>query len=140
MNLARRKIRSGIVTPNSVEDISRTIHELRVFKQKSEFTNLQQAANVSAQAHVQAMAAACKPGMMEYEIQAKLECCFLENGCSTAYPSIVASGENACVLHYIENSRRMQDGDLLLIDAGGGIRLLCSRYHPNISSQWKIHG
>ncbi len=117
MNLARRKIRSGIVTPNSVEDISRTIHELRVFKQKSEFTNLQQAANVSARAHVQAMAA-CKPGMMEYEIQAKLECCFRENGCSTAYPSIVASGENACVLHYIENSRQMQDGDLLLIDAG----------------------
>ena len=117
MNSARRKIRSGIAVPTSLVDISRTIHELRMFKQKSEFSNMQHAARVSARAHMQAMAV-CQPGMMEFEIQAKLECCFRENGCRTAYPSIVASGANACVLHYIENSRLMQDGDLLLIDAG----------------------
>src|SRR5436190_1127033 len=62
---------------------------------------------------------AARPGMHEYEVQAVLEYVFRVNGSArNAYPSIVASGPNACVLHYVENTRRMQDGDLLLIDAG----------------------
>ncbi len=117
LNTARRQIRSGIATPNSIVDISRTIHEQRLFKQHAEFKSLEHAADVSVQAHLRAMQT-CEPGMMEYEIQANLESCFRENGCDFAYPSIVASGANACVLHYVQNSRKMQDGDLLLIDAG----------------------
>lgn len=117
MNAAKKKIRSGIVVPGTIEDVSRTIHELRLFKQEDEYDHLEHAAKVSARAHLQAMKT-CRPGMMEYQIQAKIECCFRENGCHTAYPSIVASGANACILHYIDNTQRVQDGDLLLIDAG----------------------
>ena len=60
-----------------------------------------------------------RPGMYEYQVQAAVEFVFRSQGSPRdAYPSIVASGANACILHYVENQRRMEDGDLLLIDAG----------------------
>ena len=60
-----------------------------------------------------------RPGVYEYQVQAEIEHIFRkEGGIGIAYPSIVASGENACILHYIENDRQIQDGELLLIDAG----------------------
>jgi Xaa-Pro aminopeptidase len=65
---------------------------------------------------------ACKPGMMEYQIEAELEYEFLKGGAhSSAYPSIVAGGANSCILHYTENRDKLVDGDLLLIDAGAEI-------------------
>ena len=79
---------------------------------------MRKAAEIAVEAHNYAMDIA-KPGSYEYEIQAEMERIFrLRGGNGPAYPSIVASGVNACVLHYIENTRQMQDNELLLIDAG----------------------
>jgi Xaa-Pro aminopeptidase len=73
---------------------------------------------ISAEAHLRAMEFA-RPGCYEYEVQAEIEHIFrLRGAMGVAYPSIVASGSNACVLHYIKNDRQMQDNELLLIDAG----------------------
>jgi Xaa-Pro aminopeptidase len=64
--------------------------------------------------------ATVRPGLYEYEVQAVIEYHFRRGGCHRwGYPSIVASGPNATVLHYESNSRRLGDGDLLLVDAGG---------------------
>jgi Xaa-Pro aminopeptidase len=79
---------------------------------------MRRAGRISASAHVRAMRAT-RPGRFEYEIEAELLHAFRAAGSeSPAYPSIVASGPNACVLHYVSNDRRMEAGDLLLIDAG----------------------
>src|SRR5262245_39848454 len=73
---------------------------------------------IAGEAHIEAMRYA-GPGMYEYEVQAALEFVFRRRGSPrNAYPSIVAFGPNACILHYTENNRRLEDGALLLIDAG----------------------
>lgn len=95
------------------------LHPLRRCKSKAEIACLQQAADHSTVAHHAAMQV-CRPGAMEYELEATLEYHFRRQGCSApAYSSIVAGGENACILHYIDNQRPLRDGDLVLIDAGG---------------------
>ena len=94
------------------------VNEMRLFKSKAEIGVMSKAAKVSAAAHERAMRI-CRPGMREYEIEAELLYVFTRAGCrAAAYPSIVAGGANACTLHYTENSDRLRDGDLLLIDAG----------------------
>ena len=94
------------------------VHEMRLFKSKAEVGLISKAAQVSAAAHERAMRV-CRPGMTEYQIEAELLHEFTRAGCrSAAYPSIVAGGANACTLHYTNNTDRLRDGDLLLIDAG----------------------
>lgn len=116
--IALRKIgRTGrplwpIVDPTDI------LGEMRLFKTKAEIDRLQIAGQISAEAHINAMRIT-KPGMYEYEVEGVLYHAFRAHGAAReGYGSIVASGANACVLHYTENSRRMQDKDLLLIDAG----------------------
>ena len=77
---------------------------------------MQIAANISAEAHTLAMQNV-KPEMMEYALEAELNYIFGKNGCVPAYNSIVGGGENACILHYVENNKPLKDGDLVLIDA-----------------------
>ena len=94
------------------------VHEMRLFKSKAEVGAMSKAAEVSAAAHRRAMRI-CRPGMSEYEIEAELLHEFTRAGCrAAAYPSIVAGGANACTLHYTENTGRLRDRDLLLVDAG----------------------
>ena len=94
------------------------VHEMRLFKSKAEIGAMSKAAEVSAAAHERAMRI-CRPGMSEYQIEAELLYEFTRAGCrAAAYPSIVAGGANACTLHYTDNSARLRDRDLLLIDAG----------------------
>jgi Xaa-Pro aminopeptidase len=94
------------------------IHELRLRRSPAELARHRRACEISRDAHVEAMRFA-RPGLHEYEVQAALEFVFRAGGSPrNGYPSIVASGPNACILHYTENRRRMEDGDLLLIDAG----------------------
>jgi Xaa-Pro aminopeptidase len=94
------------------------VHEMRLFKSKAEIRVMSKAAEVSAAAHERAMRV-CRPGMCEYQIEAELLHEFTRAGCrAPAYPSIVAGGANACTLHYTDNSSRLRDRDLLLIDAG----------------------
>jgi len=114
----RSKQRTGVHAPSEIVDLGHLLHEMRLVKRKDEIRLMQQAANISSAAHIRAMQAT-RPGRFEYQVQAELECEFRLGGSEwPAYPSIVAGGENACILHYTENNCELKDGDLLLIDAG----------------------
>jgi len=117
VNQLRAKSRAGVHTPGEFVALDHLLHDMRLFKSREEVGIMKQAARVSTQAHIRAMQA-CKPGMMEYEVEAEIEHHFQKNGCSIAYGSIVGGGANTCILHYVENDQPLNDGDLLLIDAG----------------------
>jgi hypothetical protein len=118
LNAVRAKVRSGVSAPDQIRDVRAAVNDMRLFKDDHELAIMRRAAEISSGAHARAMAAA-RPGKREYEIEAELLHEFVRNGArSPAYGSIVAAGPNACVLHYRENSRQLQDGELLLIDAG----------------------
>jgi Xaa-Pro aminopeptidase len=104
--------------PIAIEDAGTIINPMRLTKSPAELALMRKAVEISVEAHNHAFKFT-QPGRYEYEIQAEIEHIFrLRGGMGPAYPSIVASGTNACVLHYIENHSQMQDGQLLLIDAG----------------------
>ncbi|TBR58742.1 Xaa-Pro aminopeptidase [Mastigocladus laminosus UU774] len=104
--------------PIAIEDTSPILHSMRLVKSKAELEFMRKAADIAVEAHNHAMQFTA-PGLFEYEVQAEVEHIFRKRGAlGPAYPSIVASGVNACVLHYVENNRQMQDNELLLIDAG----------------------
>lgn len=104
--------------PTAIEDVGFTLHGMRMVKSEAELRLMRKAIAISVEAHNVAREMA-QPGRYEYEIQSEMEYIFRKNGAQgPAYPSIVASGENACILHYTTNNRQMQEGDLLLIDAG----------------------
>jgi Xaa-Pro aminopeptidase len=104
--------------PRAIEDVGFTLHGMRMVKSEAELALMRQAIAISVEAHAVAREMA-QPGRYEYEIQSEMEYIFRKNGAQgPAYPTIVASGENACILHYTTNNRQMQDGELLLIDAG----------------------
>jgi Xaa-Pro aminopeptidase len=108
----------GQVTPAAIEDPGPILHEMRLRRSAGELARQRRACEISREAHAEAMRFA-RPGQYEYQVQAVLEYVFRSQGSPrNGYPSIVASGPNACVLHYTENRRQMADGDLLLIDAG----------------------
>ncbi|MGQ5524981.1 aminopeptidase P N-terminal domain-containing protein [Chitinimonas sp. PSY-7] len=110
--------RGGVDTPIEFIDARAVIDEMRLLKDESEIGLMREAGRISGEAHIRAMQTA-KPGQFEYEVEAELLYHFMKQGSrSPAYGSIVASGHNATCLHYHENNRRMQAGDLLLIDAG----------------------
>ncbi|MDR2014818.1 MAG: aminopeptidase P N-terminal domain-containing protein [Azoarcus sp.] len=114
----RGKVRSGDTAPQTVHEISAMLDEMRLLKDEFEIAIMRRAGEISAAAHCRAMRAT-RPGRLEYEIEAELLYVFRAAGSQfPAYTSIVASGPNACVLHYTNNDRRMLDGELLLIDAG----------------------
>jgi len=112
--------------PVSLIDPGEILHELRLHKSAEEIELMRRAVAASAAAH-QAAVTLTRSGMYEYEIEALLEFHFRRLGATgPAYPSIVASGTNATILHYIENNRQIQDGDLLLIDAAAEYACYCS--------------
>jgi len=104
--------------PTLVRDAGEVLGELRLFKDADELARMRGSIAVACEAHRAAMRTA-KPGMREYEIEALLDYHFRRAGAAgPAYPSIVAAGANATILHYIQNDAPMDDGQLLLIDAG----------------------
>lgn len=104
--------------PVAIQDSGTILHPLRLVKSPAELQLMRKAAEISVKAHIHAQEFA-QPGRYEYEIQAEMEHLFrLQGGNGFAYPSIVASGANSCILHYIENDRQLQENDVLLIDAG----------------------
>jgi Xaa-Pro aminopeptidase len=108
----------GFATPVRIEDPGPIVHELRLRRSPAELARQRRACQISRDAHIEAMRYA-RPGLHEYQVQAAVEFVFRSEGSPRdAYPSIVASGPNACILHYVENQRRMEAGELLLIDAG----------------------
>lgn len=106
------------IGPTAIEDPAPLLHTMRQIKSQTELERMRKAAEIAVAAHNWAREFA-QPGRYEYEVQAEIEHLFRRQGAlGPAYPSIVASGANACILHYTENTRQMQDGELLLIDAG----------------------
>jgi Xaa-Pro aminopeptidase len=118
INGVRQQARSGVAAPSKIEDIRLLLDEMRLFKSPEELQIMRRAAEISGGAHLRAMQK-IRPGMNEYEVEAELLQEFRSHGAQApAYPSIVAGGGKACVLHYIENDAMLNAGDLLLIDAG----------------------
>jgi Xaa-Pro aminopeptidase len=114
----RARESGGVVAPGEFVSLKHLLHELRLFKSAKELGMMREAARITAEAHIRAMQA-CRPGLNELDLEAELTYHFMRNGArSPAYPSIVASGANACVLHYIDNRAALRKGELVLIDAG----------------------
>ncbi|HYC14591.1 MAG TPA: aminopeptidase P N-terminal domain-containing protein [Stellaceae bacterium] len=118
LNDVRAQGRAGVVAPAEIRDLRAVLDEMRLVKDDSELAVMRRAAAISVAAHERAMRAT-RPGRNEHEIEAELLYEFRRRGSQyPAYTPIVAGGANACVLHYRENSSRLADGDLLLVDAG----------------------
>jgi Xaa-Pro aminopeptidase len=118
LTAVRRQARAGVSAPSMVHELHGLLNEMRLFKDAAEITSMKQAAAISAQAHARAMRVS-RPGMTEYQIEAELLHEFRRHGSDApAYTSIVATGANACVLHYRAGAAALKDGDLVLIDAG----------------------
>jgi len=118
LNEVRKRVRTGVAAPEEIVDVRQLIDILRLVKDEHEIALMRRAAAISAGAHRRAMDRT-RVGWHEYQVEAELAHEFLRSGAqAVAYPSIVAGGPNACVLHYRDNSRQLQDGELLLIDAG----------------------
>ena len=132
----RSQTRSGINAPGELVSLEHTLHEMRLIKSPAEIKLMQKAADVSAKAHIRAMQR-CRAGRYEYQIEGEMIHEFIDNGLrAVAYPSIVAGGENACVLHYTENNALLKEGDLLLIDAGAE----CDHYAADITRTFPVSG
>jgi len=128
--------RKPIHPPQTIVDPASIIHEMRVLKSPEELEIMQTAADIAAEAHVEAMKAA-RPGMQEYQLEALIEQVFRKRGAAgPAYTSIVGAGPNATVLHYINNDAELRDGDLLLIDAGAEYK----GYASDITRTFPING
>ena len=118
LNQLRRGARRGVAAPEAIIDSSVHLHEMRLRKSDGEIATMRQAAEITKEAHLRAMAIT-RPGMREYEIDAELLHVFRKHGCERpAYESIVGSGPNATILHYRAGNRVMNDSELVLIDAG----------------------
>ncbi len=117
VNQVRGRARAGVTAPREFVSVDHLLHEMRLHKSAVEIEVMQRAAEISVQAHRRAMRVT-RPGMYEYQVEAELQHVFQRHGCTTAYPSIVGGGANGCILHYTENDAVLNDGDLLLIDAG----------------------
>ena len=130
------KVRSGIRAPDEIRDVRALLHEMRLVKDVYELATMRRAAAVSAQAHCRAMRFT-RPEQFEYQVEAELLHEFCRHGARhPAYPSIVAAGANACVLHYVDNNARLGDGDLLLIDAGCEVE----GYAADITRTFPVNG
>jgi len=110
--------RSGVAAPNAIRDVREPLNEMRLIKDVHEIALMRRAAEISCGAHRRAMRFT-SPDKFEYEVEAEFLHEFCRHGArQAAYTSIVAGGGNACTLHYVGNNARLNDGDLLLIDAG----------------------
>ncbi len=127
--------RQGGEVPLEIVQLDYLLDEMRLIKDDSEVDLMRRAAQISAGAHVRAMQQV-RDGMMEYALEAELLYVFAQNGCQTAYNSIVGGGENACILHYVENNKALKNGDLVLIDAGAEL----DHYAADITRTFPVSG
>ena len=118
INQVRGRARSGVTAPGEIKDAHVLLDEMRLIKGPEELTVMRRAAAITTGAHRRAMRSA-RPGRAEYELEAELLHEFRRQGAQApAYTPIVAAGNRTCVLHYVQNDGRLEDGDLLLVDAG----------------------
>ncbi|HEY8519770.1 MAG TPA: Xaa-Pro aminopeptidase [Gammaproteobacteria bacterium] len=121
--------------PSEIVALDHLLHEMRLFKSRSEVNVMRQAARIAVEAHARAMRA-CRPGMMEYELEAEYLHVFRRHGAECSYPPIVAAGANACILHYRANDARLRDGDLVLVDAGCEYQM----YASDVTCTFPVNG
>lgn len=132
----RRLEKKGKRPPRAIVEPRLALHELRLKKRPEELAALKRAARISADAHVEAMRRGV-PGSHEYELEAVINYAFRrEGGAGPGYASIVGAGENATILHYIENTAAVKDGDLVLVDAGCEYE----HYTADITRTWPANG
>ena len=117
VNTLRSQVRRGAHPPQEFVALDHVLHDMRLFKSRGELNLMRRSGAIAAGAHVRAMRF-CRPGRMEYEVMAELLHEFNRHGADISYHPIVGGGANSCVLHYRDNSARLNDGDLLLVDAG----------------------
>ena len=118
VKVVRLKVRSGVHSPGEFMVLDHLLHEMRLIKSKAELDIMRESGQIAVRAHKRAMQVS-KPGLFEYQVEAEFMHEFFRSGCrAPAYTSIVAGGANACILHYNENNMVLNNGDLLLIDAG----------------------
>jgi len=132
----RSRSRAGVSAPAEFISSDHILHEMRLIKSAQEIKLMKKAAKISVKAHIKAMQS-CRPGMYEYQVDANIKHCFMSHGAQQeAYPAIVGGGSNGCVLHYIDNNALLNDGDLLLIDAG------CEwqKYASDITRTFPVNG
>ena len=136
LGAVRRQSRAGVSAPGVAHDLHVLLDDMRLFKDQDEQQTMLRAATISGQAHARAMRAT-RAGMFEYEIEAELLHEFRRHGAQfPAYTPIVASGANACVLHYHANNRQCRDGELVLIDAGCEL----DSYAADITRTYPVNG
>ncbi|MDQ7988927.1 MAG: Xaa-Pro aminopeptidase [Candidatus Dactylopiibacterium sp.] len=136
LNRVREGARNGVSAPDRLCDVRTPLDAMRLIKDASEIELMRRAADITAAAHVRAMQAV-RPGMHEYSLEAELLHEFRRQGAEyPAYPSIVAAGANACVLHYTANNGALRDGELVMIDAGCEYR----SYAGDISRTFPVNG
>ena len=134
--MVKGQARRGITAPEAFCDLAPIIGEMRLFKSTAEIGLMQHAAKVSVAAHQRAMQAS-RAARYEYQLEAELLYAFNHQGCrNVAYDSIVAGGSNACILHYTENNKPLQSGDLVLIDAGAEF----DNYASDITRTFPVNG
>lgn len=132
----RKRSRQGVIPPSQLLQLANITNEMRVIKSAAEQDLMRKASEISANAHIKAIQA-CKPGVMEYQLDSHLQHHFSMNGCpQAAYPSIVGGGKNSCILHYIDNDQPLKDGDLVLIDAGAEYQY----YAGDITRTFPVNG
>ena len=136
LNAVRRMKRQGFNAPTEMHDPSEIVHEMRLIKTDDDLRFMRKASEISAEGHNAGMRAT-RPGMFEYEVQADIEYVFRKGGSHrNGYGSIVAGGDNANILHYHENNMVLNDGDLLLVDAGAEYGM----YSADITRTWPVNG
>ncbi len=135
VNQIKAQSRSGVHVPYEFVSLDHLLHDMRLYKSRAEISLMKKAAKISVAAHKRAIKA-CRPGLYEYSIEAEYQYEFTLNGAQHAYPPIVGGGVNGCILHYTENREPLQDGDLLLIDAGCEVE----GYASDITRTFPING
>ncbi len=136
INGIRTHSRSGTHGPLEFIALDHYLHDMRLYKSRSEIKVMRRAARISAQAHRRVMQL-CRPGMMEYELEAAFVYeCARRGGRFQAYLAIVGGGANGCTLHYVENGDKLRDGDLLLVDAGCELNY----YASDITRTFPVNG
>ena len=132
----RGRARQGAQAPEFYADLDAVLNEMRLIKSDAELSVMRQACDISARAHQRLMQSS-QPGVMEYQLGAHFShACSMEASPRLAYGSIVAGGDNACILHYENNNQPLLDGDLVLIDAGCEI----DYYAADITRTFPVNG
>ena len=132
----RSRVRAGVHGPIEFLALDHFLHDMRLYKSRAEVAAMRRAARISAHGHKELMLR-CEPGMHEYQLASLFSHhCQMRGAAHLAYPSIVGGGNNACVLHYVENNGQLQDGDLVLVDAG--CELEC--YASDITRTFPVNG